>query len=320
MRELTNTTAEHLPSAEFFIALILFASLCIIVGILGNVGVIVYNIFMNQSKTPTTYFLVNLAVSDILVCVTYFPPWIFEFISVLTEKENTRILICQIRITSSYTSIALSIANLLAITMDRCLFITKPLKYPSIITWKRTYILLAVMWLLAIVNANYIFFNIEKAPEGTLYCIMKNGSFGKILPIFHFYIPFGGIFLLNYKIYNVVKIQRRKIRENCTAQQPVEGTGTAKNATGRREHLQQMKMIKTFAIVLGVLLACLFPRIVISIVNRVCQNFCIPISVKTSVTMLTGANSVMNILVYSARNKEYRVAYRKLISGLFRNN
>ncbi|CAB4004630.1 orexin receptor type 2-like isoform X1, partial [Paramuricea clavata] len=70
----SNSTDDYLPSLGFFIAMIIFASLCIIIGIIGNIGVIAYNIFMNHSKTPTTYFVVNLAISDIIVCLTLFPP------------------------------------------------------------------------------------------------------------------------------------------------------------------------------------------------------------------------------------------------------
>ena len=310
-----NATTEGLPPAEFFIFSIFFSCLCIIIGIFGNVGVIAYNIFMDHSKTPTTYFLVNLAISDIIVCLTFFPSWVFQFISVLTEKADNRTMICKIRVTSSYTSIALSVGNLLAMTIDRCLFITKPLKYPRIMTWKRAYILLAVMWVLAIINANFVFFNVMADARETR-CILDKST-GLILGIYNFYIPIVMVIYLNYKIFNVAKIQRRKIRESCPGQ---EGEATKRTA-GRRGHLQQIKVIKTFAIVLGALLFCLLPRLTISIVNHYfCQSSCIPTSVIISAAMIMGANAVMNPLIYSARNKEYRNAFLKFITGLFRNN
>ena len=317
----TNSADEHFPSTGFFIALICFDCLCVIVGMLGNVGVIVYNIFRNHSKTPTTYFVMNLAISDILVCLTFFPPWIFEFISILTGKENNHKLICKIALTSSCTSIALSIANLLAITIDRCLFITKPLKYSRIMTWNRTYIFLTVIWLLAIVNANLVYYNMEEVSGRRLSCMMKNKYLGKIQTIFNIYIPLVGFFILNYKIYKVAKIQRRKIRgESFTAEEPG-ATGTTQDAARRRDHLQQMKMIKTFAIVLFVLVFFMFPRVIISLVHQyVCKEFCISVSVTMFFTMLMGANSVMNPIIYSARNKEYRIIYRQFISRMFRKN
>ena len=305
-----TTVVEQLPSAGFFITLIFFACLCIIVGVMGNVGVIIYNTCMNHSKTPTTYFLINLAISDLVVCLTFFPFWIFVFISTLTEKTNNHTLICKLHMTSSYAIMAVSVANLLAMTMDKCLFITKPLKYPRIMTWKRTYIILAVLWILLLVDANIIFFNIEEV-EGTMfYCTIKNKLIRRVLPILNFFLPLVVILFLNFKIYNVAKIQRRKI-ENCATRI---SDCTVHKYTSERQKMKQLKMIKTFAIILGVMLLCLCPRMVIS-VQRIYgyTMFNIPLSVSMLFRMLWGANAAMNPLIYSARNKEYRIAYRKLI-------
>ena len=238
----------------------------------------------------------------------------FEFISILTETGNNHSPICKIRITSSYTSTALSIANLLAITIDRCLFITKPLKYPRIMTWRRTYMLLALIWLLAIVNANFVYLNIGETPEGAVRCTKKDKTTGTIITIFNFYIPVAGVLFLNYTIYKVATIQRRKIKECCSAQETIRAS---MNTARRRRHFQQMKMMKTFAIVLGVLLFCVLPQMIASIIRQYfCQSSCIPISVAFSVTMIMGTNSVMNPLIYSVRSKEYRTVYLKFITRL----
>jgi hypothetical protein len=171
----SNSTDDYLPSLGFFIAMIIFASLCIIVGIIGNIGVIAYNIFMNHSKTPTTYFVINLAISDIIVCLTLFPPWLVEFVSILKSTSIMKHrLFCKIEMTTTFTCIALSVGNLLAINVDRCIFITKPLKYPGIMTWKRAYILLAVIWILAFINAKLTFFNTEEVPGRRLICYITN--------------------------------------------------------------------------------------------------------------------------------------------------
>ena len=76
--------------------------------------------------------------------------------------------------TTTFTCIALSVGNLLAINVDRCIFITKPLKYPGIMTWKRAYILLAVIWILAFINAKLTFFNTEEVPGRRLICYITN--------------------------------------------------------------------------------------------------------------------------------------------------
>ena len=289
----TNSTADYLHSSAFYIGMILLLCVCIIVGVIGNAGVIVYNIFMNHSKTSTTYFVVNLAISDIIVCLTFFPPWLVKYVSTLANIESDMKLICEIGITSSFTSVALSIANLLAITGDRYMFITKPLKYPMIVTSKRIRIFLFVIWTIAIVNANFVFFNIEGIPDRPSSCRLKGlQQYGFHLA--NIFVPTVGLFYFNYKIYQTAKNQNEKIKSESHTSQS-EAQKTSQNAK-RKERLQQMKLVKTFAIVLGVFIACLLPMFIVLIVHGICKRSCIPKSVSMPLVIFVGANSVMNLL------------------------
>jgi hypothetical protein len=129
---------------------------------------------------------------------------------------------------------ALSIGNLLAITIDRCLFITKPLKYPR---KKSLHFVSSHMAFSNRINANFVFFQYGWC-TGTCNSLYNEEQIcGKdLIYIYNFYIPIVMVFFLKYKIYNVAKIQRRKIRESCPGQ---EGEAT-KNTAGRRGHLQQI--------------------------------------------------------------------------------
>ena len=316
-----NLTTAYLPSSSgFFIGIVVFICLCIIIGILGNVGVIAYNIFMNHSKTPTTYLVVNLAISDVVVCLTFFPPWLVQIISSLINAEVELVSICRIGMVSSTTSIALSIANLLAITVDRYIFISKPLKYSSVMTWKRTYILLVVIWFLTIVNATLVFFSVEEVKEEIQnFCQLRDPG-RSILSFTSFYMPMLGIFYFNYKIFKVAKRQRRKIRhESCTTSYASsQCTGESGN-TERKNRMKQTKLVKTFAIVLGVFLCCSIPLLIISLINRsICKRLCVPYSVSWIAGMLAGANSAMNPFIYSLRSREYRIAYRQFFARFCR--
>ena len=326
----TNSTVQSLPSAGFFIALIFFVFLFIVVGIIGNVGVIAYNVYMNHSKTPTTYFVVNLAISDVIVCLAFFPPWLVKYISIVADTEYNNRLICKFGMTCSCTSAALSIANLLAITADRYIFITKPLHYPRIMTWKITYALVVTIWVLALINASLLFFSTELT-EGESLCKLRNPAQNVFLLI-NIILPSLGLFYFNYKIYKVAKYQRRKIRHESCSTSSTSGHEDQKPEAAdkpqrpeRKERLQQIKMMKTFAIVLGVFFGCTFPHLVIVILR---ENVCnakltscqIPYSVLATIGMLAGANSAMNPFIYSLRNKEYRRAYRQLVSQLLRNS
>ena len=311
----TNSTAYYLPSLGFSIGMVLFNCVCIIVGVTGNIGVIVYNIFMNHSKTPTTYFVVNLAISDIIVCLTFFPLSLVKNISILGNIKNNLKLICEFSMVSSCASIALSIANLPAITGDRYMFITKPLKYPMIMTSKRIRILLSGIWILANANVNYVFFNLEeirKVPNACRFKPLPHHGFFLINVL----LPTAGLFYFNYKIYRAAKNQNERIKSESRTSQS-EAQKASQNAK-RKERVQQMKLVKTFAIVLGVFIVCLLPILMLyTVTYAICKHSCLPKSVTIFSVMIVGANLVMNPFIYNLRNKEYRIVYRKLLVRLF---
>ena len=164
-----NSTQDHIPSTAFFTSVVVLLCLAVSIGLVGNIAILIYNIFLVETKTPTTYFVVNLSFSDIIVCCSLYPSWMVEFTNILAGKDSNAKMICIIGVATSGTSAALSIASLLAITYYRFIYISRPLKYPLIMTWRRTRIILATAWLLAIVNANLLLWNTQNEVR-RLYC------------------------------------------------------------------------------------------------------------------------------------------------------
>ena len=119
------TTPQQLPSANVLIIFIAFKCLCFIVGILGNACVIIYNVFLYHSKTPTSYFVVNLAIIDLLTCGIIYPVWITKFVRSVLGVTNDQKLFCFVDQISPI-SVLLSILTLLAITVDKFIFINWP--------------------------------------------------------------------------------------------------------------------------------------------------------------------------------------------------
>lgn len=188
-------------------------------------------------------------------------------------------------------------------------------------TWKRTCVLLTVIWLLSIVNANLVFFNTEEVTCRILSCHIINPT-RNILNAIIIYIPSVGLLYFNYKIYEAAKRQRRKIRrESCvSSSNTMQFTGQRARHSVWKEQLRQLKILKTFSIVLGAFYICILPTAILTVIRRdICKSFCVPISVTVAAIMLAGANSVINPFIYSLRNKEYRVVYRQFFSRLRRN-
>ncbi len=118
-----------------------------IIGVLGNITVIIYTIFLSKEKSVTSYLVGNLALADLLVCLTFYPIWIIEFIQTILNIDSDQDLFCKLSRSSSFGLLFASVATLLAITVDRYLYIVKPLKYPLIVTKRRAFVAISAIWL-----------------------------------------------------------------------------------------------------------------------------------------------------------------------------
>ena len=105
-----------------------------IIGVLGNITVIIYTIFMSEERTATSYLVGNLALAELLVCLTFYPIWMTEFILTLLKIDSDQDLFCKLSRSSISAFMFASMAALFAVSVDRYLYIVKPLRYPLIVT------------------------------------------------------------------------------------------------------------------------------------------------------------------------------------------
>ena len=142
-----NTTVSHAISNDVLLCSLVFKFIAMIVGVLGNLTVIIHTIFLNKEKTTTSYLTGNLALTDLLVCLTFYPIWIIEFIEILLNIDSDQDLFCKFSRSTMWAFMFASIVTLLAITVDRYLYIVKPLKYPQIVRHRRVFLAVSGIWL-----------------------------------------------------------------------------------------------------------------------------------------------------------------------------
>ena len=70
----------HPVPRKTFLPFIVLKFIAMIIGVLGNITVLIYTILLRNKKTVTSYLVGNLALADLLVCLTFYPVWIIEFI------------------------------------------------------------------------------------------------------------------------------------------------------------------------------------------------------------------------------------------------
>lgn len=114
----------------------------------GNLLVIAAVFCSNKLRSVTNFFIVNLAVADLLVGLAVLPfsatwevfkVWIFGDVW------------CRIWLAVDVWMCTASILNLCAISLDRYVAVTRPVTYPSIMSTKKAKSLIAGIWVLSFV-------------------------------------------------------------------------------------------------------------------------------------------------------------------------
>ncbi|XP_046822975.1 RYamide receptor isoform X2 [Vespa crabro] len=139
---------ENVISSIWFQATVYFLySMIFVVAVIGN-GLVCYVVQSSpRMQTVTNYFIVNLAISDILIAVLCVPT---TFVSVLIlQYWSFGPTLCPIVNYSQAVSVLVSAYTLVAISIDRYIAIMWPLK-PRMSKKQATLLILGV-WLLALI-------------------------------------------------------------------------------------------------------------------------------------------------------------------------
>ncbi|XP_060765587.1 opsin 4xa [Neoarius graeffei] len=121
-----------------------FVALIGAVGVIGN-ALVMYAFFCNKKlRSPPNYFIVNLAVSDFLMAITQSP--IF-FVNSLYKEWMFGKTGCKIYAFCGALFGITSMINLVAISIDRYIVITKPLQAIRWTSKRRTLISILLVWI-----------------------------------------------------------------------------------------------------------------------------------------------------------------------------
>ena len=306
MENITLTKSVSLPNYILFPSVV-FKLIAMVIGILGNMTVLICTLFTSKEKTATTYLVGNLALADLLVCLTFYPIWIAEFIRTMLNIDSDQDLFCKLSRSTIWSFLFVSVATLLAITVDRFLFIVKPLMYPLIVIKRRVVQAIFAIWV--IFCCLFVLFeaHFTKSSIGLRSFCDLPAHFALLSDMLVGFIPLFIIFLLNFVILNIARKQRRRI----TNMAPCSVESSANIMTTRIQLFQALKSTKTFFIVVIVLMLCCFiPTLVGSFVDfGFCNRSCQQIWFLIFQYELYGINSIVNSFIYGMRHVKCRRAY-----------
>ena len=118
-------------SNQVLLCSIVFKFAAIFIGVCGNIAVLILtrtSKFWSKVKTETSYFVGNLALADLLMCLTFYSTWIVEFVLTILDIECDQLLFCKFSRSFAFSLLFASVASLLATTVDRYIYIVQPLR------------------------------------------------------------------------------------------------------------------------------------------------------------------------------------------------
>ncbi|CAD7686921.1 unnamed protein product [Nyctereutes procyonoides] len=251
----------------------------IIFGVLGNILVILSVACHRHLHSVTHYYIVNLAVADLLLTSTVLPfSAIFEILGYWAFGR----VFCNIWAAVDVLCCTASIMGLCIISIDRYIGVSYPLRYPTIVTQKRGLMALLCVWALSLViSIGPLFGWRQPAPEDETICqITEEPGYVLFSALGSFYVPLTIILVMYCRVYVVAKRESRGLKSGLKTDKsdseqvtlrihrknaPVGGPGvsSAKNKTHFSVRLlkfsREKKAAKTLGIVVGCFVLCWLP-------------------------------------------------------------
>ncbi|XP_051757442.1 dopamine receptor D4b [Ctenopharyngodon idella] len=199
---------------------LIFGVLLIIVVICGNVLVCLSVYKEKALKTTTNYFIVSLAVADLLLAVLVLPLFVYaEFQGGVWSLD---VALCDGLMTMDVMLCTASIFNLCAISVDRFIAVSIPLNYNRKHVDYRQMILLSATWLLALAVASPVIFGINNVPQrDPRECKLEDNNYVVYSSVCSFFIPCPIMLLLYFGMFHGLRkweeARKAKLRNSIQA-------------------------------------------------------------------------------------------------------
>lgn len=316
-----------------------FLSLLIFTTLLGNTLVCAaVTKFRHLRSKVTNFFVISLAISDLLVAILVMP-W----------KAATEIMgfwpfgeFCNVWVAFDIMCSTASILNLCVISVDRYWAISSPFRYERKMTPKVACLMISVAWTLSVlISFIPVQLNWHKAQTASYGEL--NGTYPEDLPpdncdsslnrtyaisssLISFYIPVAIMIVTYTRIYRIAQKQIRRIsaleRAAESAKNRHSSMGNASSmeseSSFKMSFKRETKVLKTLSVIMGVFVCCWLPFFILNCMVPFCEadgatDFpCISSTTFDVFVWFGWANSSLNPIIY-AFNADFRKAFSILL-------
>ena len=294
--------------------------------IIGNTLVLLATWKERSLHQPNKYFIVCLAVADLLVGTLIGPARVYGLSAEAEARRDISVHVCRFMVWIDTFALTASVYTLMFISFDRYIKISKPLQYRSRMTTSRSLKIIFIIWLVSIAFATY-----SATPDTGSYGFLASGAFlcphyrtskSKLKGYFTFvymsviFLP-AIVIIIMYGFIFVVAHKRQKMWRDGELGEIRIGQNQ------RRAALRQdLKIVRMLLIVVGVFLFCWFPLSISLILSNYNTNtfkdwnrksFYIYLRVMFLLPLI---NSVMNPIIYACLDQTYRKAFKRLFQKM----
>ncbi|XP_034037805.1 histamine receptor H2a isoform X2 [Thalassophryne amazonica] len=298
-------------------------SLLIFMTIGGNVLVCMAVCASRRLRCLTNCFIVSLAVTDLLLGLLVLP---FSALLELSNDWPLGPVFCNFYISMDIMLCTASILTLLAISVDRYLAVTMPLRYTSLVLPWRVAVAMVSVWTVSLAVSflpihmgwNTVNGTIQNygpdAPER--HCRFElNGPFVLTDSLLTFYLPLLAMCWTYLRILRIARAQAKRIvstRPTVTTYNCRNNPSTSTTlvlsvtAVALREH----KATVTLAAVIGAFVVCWLPYFIVFTILGLREHPDPNTVPEFSIVLWLGyTNSALNPILYGALNRDFRSAY-----------
>ncbi|XP_060928143.1 adrenoceptor alpha 1Aa [Limanda limanda] len=305
----------------------------IVFGIVGNILVILSVVCHRHLRTVTHYFIVNLAVADLLLSSTVLP---FSALFEILDRWVFGRVFCNVWAAVDVLCCTASIMSLCVISVDRYIGVSYPLRYPAIMTKRRALLAVMLLWMLSIIiSIGPLFGWKEPAPEDESVCkITEEPAYAIFSAVGSFYLPLTIILAMYCQVYVVARRESQGLREGHKTEKSHServilrihrgnATVTEDEALRNRTHFalrllkfsREKKAAKTLGIVVGCFVLCWLPFFLVLPIASIFPAYR-PSDTVFKITFWLGYfNSCINPIIYPCSNQEYKKAFQSLLGG-----
>ncbi|XP_067104197.1 alpha-1A adrenergic receptor-like [Osmerus mordax] len=314
----------------------------IVFAIVGNILVILSVVCNRHLRTPTNYFIINLAIADLLLGTTVLP--VSATLEILNYWVFGRIF-CDIWAAVDVLCCTASIMSLCVISIDRYIGVSYPLQYPGIVTEKRALLAMFGVWVLSTVISigPLLGWKQPPSPDDTVCLITEEPFYALFSSLGSFYIPLVVILAMYCRVYIVAKRTTKNLEAGVMRERMNSGELTLRIHKGSQMHednggssgsgaakgrgnqtrssltvkllkfSREKKAAKTLGVVVGMFTLCWLPFFLALPIGSFNASLRPPETLFKVIFWLGYFNSCLNPIIYPCYSREFKLAFIRIL-------